>query len=192
MCPVDPGERLHDGFFARSEAGIAWLEATVSDSGSADRRSRVSAIGQSATLSIGGTPASGLVLGVSIWTAILDPTFVVAGKTVVPDDNSVKLNLLRAGPFLDWYPNPRRGYHAFASVGFAAQIELDTKGNPIYPNSKGVTLSTGTGYEWFLSGELSVGFVGRFAVGWLTRTPVNTPERMLFITPELALTATYH
>lgn len=192
ICPVDPGARLHDGFFARSEAGLALLEASVSDSGQHPRRSRIRAIGQSAAISIGATPASGLVVGLSIWTAILDPSFVEDGRTVVPDDNSVKLTLLRVGPMLDWYPNPRRGYHVFGSTGFAVQIEHDTKGNPIYPVPLGVTASTGTGYEWFVSDELSLGLLGRFAFGWLTHTPSSTPERMLFVSPELALGATFH
>lgn len=192
LCRVDPGAWLHDGFFARSEAGISWLEATVSNSGQLHRRSHISAIGQSSSADIGATPAKGLVLGISVWTAILDPTFVEDGKTVVPDDDSVKLTLLRLGPFVDWYPNPRRGYHFFGGGGVAVQIERDTKGKPIYPIPLGFSLSTGTGYEWFISRQLSVGFVGRFAFGWLTRMLSDTPERMLFVTPELALTVTYH
>lgn len=189
---MSPGDRMHDGLFARSEAGVAVLEATVSGSGQLPRRSRIRAIGQSASVNIGATPARGLVLGISIWTAILAPTFVEDGRTIVPDDDSVKLTLLRIGPFFDWYPNPRRGYHMFSSGGFAVQIERDTKGNPIYPIPLGFSFSTAAGQEWFVSSDLSLGFLGRFAFGWLTRTVVGTPERMLFVTPELALTATYH
>jgi hypothetical protein len=192
VCPVEPGYHLHDGFFARSEAGVTLLEATVSDSGQSPRRSRIRAIGQSASVNIGATPAKGLVLGISIWTAILDPTFVENGRTIIPDDNSITLTLLHVGPFLDWYSNPRGGYHAFGSMGFAAHIERDSKGNPIYPVPKGITGSTGAGYEWFVSSDMSVGVLGRLAFGWLTRTPVSTPERMLFVAPELAFTATYH
>jgi hypothetical protein len=192
LCRVDSGAWLHDGFFARSEVGISWLEATVSNSGQLHRRSRISAIGESSSVDIGATPARGLVLGISVWTAILDPTFVEDGKTVIPDDDSVKLTLLRLGPFVDWYPNPKRGYHVLGGAGFSVQIERDTKGKPIYPIPLGFSLSTGTGYEWFVSSELSVGFLGRFAFGWLTRMLADAPERMLFVTPELAVTVTYH
>lgn len=191
-CEPDPGERLHDGFFARSESGLAFLSAYVSDSGTRPLRTRARGVGQSASISFGGTPARGLVLGGTLWTARIDPVFVEDGKDVAPDDDSVKLLLLRIGPLVDWYPHPGRGFHALAAAALTVQIETDTKGNPLQPAALGWALSTAAGQEWFLSSELSLGILGRVAFGGLKRAAPGGPERSLFVMPELALSGTYH
>jgi hypothetical protein len=191
-CAVDPGERLHDGFFARSESGIALFSEYVADSGGPPFRSRVRGVGQGASVSIGGTPASGLVLGGTLWTARMDPVFVEDGKDVTPDDDSVKVTLLRIGPFVDWYPHPDQGFHALLAVALTVQLETDTKGNPLLPGAFGASLSTGAGHEWFLSSELSLGILGRVAFGGMNRALADGHERLLFVIPELALSATYH
>ena len=191
-CPADPGERVHDGFFYRSDVGLALFEATASDTGSLPHRSSIRGIGQSAAVSVGETPVRGLVVGLNLWTASLSPIFVENGRTIKPDDDSVKLTILRVGPFLDWYPNPRRGFHVLGAVAWAVQIEHDTKGNPIKPFAMGVSLTTGTGYEWFVSSQLSLGFLGRVDSGWLTRSPGDRAENTLFVSPTIALAGTYH
>lgn len=132
------------------------------------------------------------MVGGTVWTARIDPVFVEGGKTITPDDDSVKVTLLRLGPFLDWYPDPARGFHTQAAAAFTAQIESDVKGNPIKPAALGAALSIGTGYEWFISSELSLGLLGRLALGRVVRTPTEGKQDMLWIIPELALSATYH
>src|SRR4051812_39823040 len=90
---TDPGDRLHDGFLARSETGLAFLWARVSGSQASPRRTGVRGLGQSASLWVGGTPRPGLVLGGALWTARIAPSFVQGGTTVVPDDDSVKISM---------------------------------------------------------------------------------------------------
>jgi hypothetical protein len=189
---VEPGAHLHDGFFARSESGITFLWANVSGAGGPPLRSGVRGVGQGATLSAGGTPAPGLVLGGSLWTARIDPVFVEEGKVFRPDDDSVKLLMLRVGPLIDWYPHPARGFHAFATAGLTLQIETDTKGDPIEPLALGASFSTGAGRQWFVSNQLSLGLVARIAFGALEGARSGRVERTLFVAPELALSVTYH
>ena len=122
-CPKGPGHRLHDGFFFRSSPGLALFAATVPDVGTLPRRSRVEGLGLSSALSIGATPAPGLVLGGTLWTVNLFPRFVEGGVTATPDDDSVKLTVLRIGPFVDWYPEARNGFHASFSPTWMFQIE---------------------------------------------------------------------
>jgi hypothetical protein len=189
-CPeLAPGGRLHDGFFARSESGLAGFWAQISGSGT---RTGSRGIGQSAALSLGGTPLPGLVLGGVLWTARLDPTFENQGVTTVPDDDSVKITQLRLGPFLDFYPDPSRGFHAQAGVQFVPQSESDTKGNPVEPAALGAALSLGTGYEWFIAPNFSLGFLAHAAFGYVVRAPASGDERMRWVVPELTLAATYH
>jgi hypothetical protein len=154
-------------------------------------RSRIWGIAQSSTLSIGGTLSNGLVLGVAVWTARFTPAFVEGGRTVVPDDDSVKLTMLRVGPLLDWYPDPTRGLHAQAFPSFIVEIEHDTKGQPQRPYASGLTLGTGLGYEWFVSEQFSLGIQGKWTFGWLRRGAAGSVEQRGLVIPELALTATY-
>lgn len=187
------GDRLHDGFFAGVRGGAAVLFAHVETTPNvAPFRTRVRGVGQSAELALGATPWSGIVLGGSIWTARIDPVFVERGRTVSPDDDSVKVTQARIGPFLDWYPAPRRGFHAMASVAFALGVESDVKGNPIEPPSLGAAFSIGSGYEWFVGSEFSLGFVGRIALAEVERRYGGADEWTLSVVPELAISYTYH
>jgi hypothetical protein len=191
-CAAEPGARTHDGFFARSSPGLAFYWAHVEDSSSVPRRSGVRGIGQGGELALGGTPAPGLVVGGSVWTGRLDPVFIEGGRRVSSDDDSVKLTQLRLGPFVDYYPNVSLGFHGTAGMALVAEFESDTLGDAIEPVAYGVSLVTGVGHEWFVSDEVSFGFLARFAVGGVTRSPRGAPERSLFVLPELALAATYH
>jgi hypothetical protein len=185
-------ERMHDGFFARSDVGLAFYSAVVRGSGASAGRTGIRGIGQSQAVSIGGTPERGLVLGGSLWAARIDPVFVEDNRTIVPDDDSVKITLVRLGPFLDWYPDPARGFHASVAGAFTAQIESDVKGDPIEPAALGAALSLGTGYDWFVADQISVGLLARVAFGREVRRPADGDQRMLWFIPELAFSATLH
>jgi hypothetical protein len=192
-CPgAGGGARLHDGFFARSEPSLAFFRAIVWGSGTETSRSGIRGIGQGAGLSVGGTPSRGLVVGGTVWAASMDPVFVEAGKTATPDDDSVKVTLLRLGPFMDFYPDPARGFHLVTAAALTVQVESDVKGNPIEPAALGAALSIGPGYEWFITDQFSLGLLGRVSLGRLVRTPKEGAQHILWIAPELALTATYH
>jgi hypothetical protein len=177
---------------ARSEPGVLLIFAGVDDSGPAPRRTAVRGIGQSAALSVGGTPFRGWVVGGRLWTARIDPVFHEGGASVNPDDDSVKLTLLHVGPFVDFYPDPRRGLHFFGSSSFSIQVETDTKGNGRAPHTFGAALALGGGYEWFLASEFSLGATLRSTLGLSTRAQADGAERTAYVIPELALTATYH
>jgi hypothetical protein len=182
----------HDGFFARADAGLAFLSASIAPPTALTRRTRIQAWGQSSQLSFGGTPATGLVVGGLLGAARLDPAFLENGVRVVPDDDSIKISLVRLGPFLDWYPRPRRGFHVQASLALAVQVESDFKGNPLEPAAIGPSTSFGLGHEWFLARSWSLGLIGRYGVGRLARTVEGRDERTLWETIELGLTSTYH
>jgi hypothetical protein len=191
-CEIEPGARTHDGFFARSVPGLALYWAHVDGSSRAPHRSGIRGVGQGGELAVGGTPAPGLVVGGSVWTGRLDPVFVEDGQRVSSDDDSVKLTQLRLGPFVDYYPDASLGFHGTAGVSLVAEFESDSKGDAVEPIAYGISLATGVGHEWFVSDEVSFGFLARFALGGVTRSLRGARERSLFIVPELALSATYH
>lgn len=191
-CPESPGHRVHDGFFLRSSPGLALFAATVTDAGTLPRRSRVEGLGLSSALSIGATPMPGLVLGGTLWTVNLFPRFVEDGVMVTPDDDSVKLTVLRIGPFVDWYPNAKDGFHTSFSPTWMFQIERDPKGEPIKPIPMGPSLTLHTGYEWFLSSQFSLGALAGISFGQLSRQVQGRSAHMPFLMPEMALAVTYH
>ncbi|HEX5102006.1 MAG TPA: hypothetical protein VFV94_21000 [Polyangiaceae bacterium] len=190
-CRPEDGAYRHDGFLLRSAPGVAVLRALVTGSVRSPRRTGVDGFGPTSSLEVGGTPARGLVVGGSLWTAVLDPVFIEDGRRVSSDDNSVKLTQLRIGPFVDFYPRPERGFHASATAALAVEFESDTKGDAVKPIWYGASLATALGHEWFIAGEASLGILARFAFGSLRRSSGGVTESLSFIAPELALTATY-
>lgn len=187
-----PHDRRHDGFFARAEVGIALFAADVREPLYALGRTRTQGYGESSGLWAGGTPKRGLVIGGGIWTARIDPTFTVDGRRVSPDDDSVKVTLARFGPIIDWYPDPRAGFHAQVTPAIALLVESDEKGKPIEPGAIGPALAFGLGYEWFISRDFSLGLLARFGVARVDRSRAGRHERTLWETPELMLAYTYH
>jgi hypothetical protein len=132
------------------------------------------------------------VLGGTAWTTRFDPVFVEQGRTVSPDDDSVKVTFVRVGPFVDFYPDPASGYHAQVALSFTAHVESDVKGNAVRPAALGAALTTGCGYEWFVADELSLGILGRLTTGTSLRSISEGIQRRLWSIPELALAVTYH
>lgn len=187
-CEPEPGARLHDGFFVRAEAGLALLRSAVR----APSRDGVRGIGQSSSVSVGGTPWRGLVVGGSIWAARIDPTFIEAGRARSPDDDSVKLTLARVGPFLSLYPAPTRGFHADLALGVLLAVESDEKGDPLEPGFAGPVLALGLGHEWFVGDEVSVGVSARATFSRVSRETAGGGERLLSESLELVLGYTYH
>jgi hypothetical protein len=186
-----PGDYEHDGFYLKGDLGLAFLSELVDAPGSPTGRTRIRGFGESSVISIGGTPLRGLVLGGTIWTARISPSFVQRGKVVSPDDDSVKETLARFGPFVDFYPDPSRGFHTQAAVLLAIQVESDTKGNLSRPAAIGVAAAFGAGYDWFVSKQFSLGFIARLTFGYSSRTVGGSSERSLWETPEVALSYTY-
>lgn len=189
---IAPGDYEHDGFFLRAEAGVVFFRALVEAPASPTGRTRISGFGESSSISAGGTPFRGLVLGGRVWTTRVSPSFVEHGAHVTPDDDSVKETLARIGPFADWYPDPSRGFHVQLGFELAIQVESDVKGNLIKPGNYGPAASVGLGYEWFVSKQFSLGFVARMAFGYGTRSLDGADEHTLWEAPELALVYTYH
>jgi hypothetical protein len=172
--------------------GFVLFSAHVEDSLGPSKRSRIRAYGQSSELVVGTTVDPGIVVGMSVFTARLDPTFVENGVNVSPDDDSVKETLARVGPIVDWYPNTSRGLHVQVAAGLALQVESDAKGEPIEPGAVGVAVAVGVGYEWFVSPQFSIGFLTRMNGGRVTRTVHGRSEHTMWEAPEIALTYTYH
>ncbi len=187
-----PQERLHDGFFARVETGLALFRARARQPSAFPERTAIRGLGQSTTLAVGSTPAPGLVVAGSLWAARLDPTFYEHGQSRAPDDDSVKLTWARLAALVSYYPDPRRGFHVDASAGLALAVESDEKGNPLEPGFAGPSAALSLGHDWFVSTELSLGVSARATFSRVARSHDGQRESLRPEMLELSFAYTYH
>ena len=187
-----PAPRLHDGFFARVETGLALARSRADQPSAFPERTALRALGQSTTLAVGGTPFTGLVVAGTLWAARLDPTFYERGVPRTPDDDSVKLTWARLGPLISYYPDPQRGFHVDAFVGVALAVESDEKGNPLEPGFAGPSAALALGHDWFVSTELSLGVSARATFSRLARSHGGKDESLRPEMLELSFAYTYH
>jgi hypothetical protein len=193
-----PGAHVHDGFYMRVASGFGVMDERLSASGNKGRNRGMATVGE---LSFGGTLGSGWVLGGGIYSAdLIASTY----KSAPGSPNSVPLELdpeLRGlaliAPFFDWYPNPARGFHFQAALGLAT-LTPRVFGDPATEQSEylavGGALMLGTGYEWWVADEWSLGILTRTTVAVLGGKDEAAVRWVHIITtsPSLLLSLTYH
>ena len=149
-----------------------------------------------AELFLGGTVASGLVVGgVGSLTWAPSPG-VTSGSQ--PTGGSLHATLLALGPFVDWYPEPARGFHAGTKVGYGGLkfSASDAPSTVIYPDAKGIVVDVFAGHDWWVGEDATVGFLLR--VEWAHATGQTEYQRApadvthAFVAPALLLSATWH
>lgn len=147
------GIETHDGFYLRLGVGAGHIASTVSDSPEA----KVSDWGVAAELAMGGTPFPGFVVGGGIYgVSMSKPTLTQGSQTLQLD--TVTLSMI--GPFVDWYPSPKGGFHVQASVG-ATRLVYSAQPGIISGSGTGAGVMGGVGYEAFVSEQWSLGVVAR-------------------------------
>jgi hypothetical protein len=103
------------------------------------------------------------------------------------------------GPFVDWYPNPRSGFHLQAALGIAAltsgngdRFDSDDDDDDYRAFGAGIVL--GLGYEWWVGNEWSLGVLARTQAAGLEGED-DSGVRWVHAagaSPSLLLTLTYH
>lgn len=121
-------------------------------------------------LALGGSLAPGFVLGGGIYGAeLLASTFRVddQSSSLPPTELDPALrSLLLIGPFIDWYFNRGNSdLHWQAALGFAGLVRSPDFGTERQMRNAyvayGLGLMIGAGKEWHLSGDWSLGLLGR-------------------------------
>jgi len=200
------GAHVHDGFYMRLGTGFGmYREQLQNDDDASVHGGDVSGstIGFASVgeFAIGGTLGRGWVLGGGFYTATL-----LTGHYKDDDDNEGTLplemdpdlrDLVVFGPFVDWYPNPRKGFHLQAALGLAALTSRsggrwDDDDDGYEAVGAGIVL--GVGYEWWVGDEWSLGVLARTQAAALTG---EDDEKVRWVhgasaTPSLLLTLTYH
>lgn len=167
------GVHLHDGFYFRIGLGIAPVFGTVNPKSSSTEvslKSDVSAFAGLSELAFGGSPTPGLVLGGGIYGASLsgiEYKVNAAGTSITFKADSALVSMI--GPFVDFYPNPEQGFHIQGALALSV-VSADkgnynsTAGGEYPPDSysgTGFGLMLGTGYEWWIGQQWSLGLLGR-------------------------------
>jgi hypothetical protein len=194
---------VHDGLYLRLGLGIGRLGAHFTTDESADFGGSVD--GSVANVSgvfevaVGGTPAPGLVLGGGLW---FDGTGRHATHDLkvngTPTQNlrfdGVDLGLV--GPFVDYYINPRLGFHVQAALGVAiVTVGRGDDGPHSYDQTLGgLGFMLGTGYEWWVADQWSMGAIVRLLYGTVEsgRDEYEQWNYKVLAIPEIAFVATYH
>ena len=162
--PVVRSFHVHDGFYLRLNAGIGFVGADFSNGGT--ENDDLSADGSDLALDVlvGGSPSRGVAVG----GALLSNTLLAAdleqsGDTVTDRDISIVL----LGPFIDGFPNAKRGWHLGGTIGLSAVKQKDLGEFGQTDRTVGLGAAAWAGYDAWVGDEWSLGGQLRFM---LTRT----------------------
>jgi hypothetical protein len=154
---------VHDGLYLRISTGVGAYNERIDRPG---QESHVSVTGLAYTgdIAFGVAIQRGVVVGAGFWS-----TTVLASSTRSFNDEVTTSSAAQnptswvAGPWLDYYFDPRRGLHVPAALGFAVIDGLEVEGARLSRNNPafGAGLLLGLGYEWWIAEQCSLGIVAR-------------------------------
>ncbi len=168
--------RLHDGFYLRTSLGHGWFGTKFTDGLLED--STIGGDGGAFDLQLGGTPARGFVVGGGLFLNGMDHEDVrPVGTSRYDYDGPGSIGLLAVGPFVDYFPDPKGGFHVGGMLGFAA-LAFDTPSelstSPYYEDEArvgtGGALGAWVGYDWWVAREWSLGIQLRY-LGMVAENP---------------------
>jgi hypothetical protein len=162
VVDAPPVTRVHEGFYLRGSFGLgaAWSHRTFRASGAPDVGANTSGAAGSLELTVGGTPAPGLVLGGSYFGVYVPAPRTSWNGTSSRDDGTLALSLL--GFTVDWYPHADRGFHLGGTVGGAALKSSQITAQSAGFDARGPALAFALGQDFWAGDHLSVGLLGRF------------------------------
>jgi hypothetical protein len=162
--PVARTYRMHDGFYLRLNGGIGFVGATFADG--SDDAGDVSLRGSDMALDllVGGSPSPGVALGGGLFANLLLAAHVEQDGSELRDRD---VGILVIGPFIDGFPNPKKGWHLGGSLGLgiANMAEMGPSGDTSRTGGFGA-LAWG-GYDAWIGDDWCVGGLMRLG---LTRT----------------------
>jgi hypothetical protein len=201
--PSAKGAYEHDGFYLRTAAGIgAYNESFRAESTpryGGESGGYADGFATMGEIAVGYAVKPGFIVGGSLFAMdVSRASFEPNDGVTVPNEVTPKRReLTLVGPFVDWYPNARRGLHFQGSAGFAVLAEpwkhRDSSHEPAYVAiGGGATL--GVGYDWFVSEQWSLGVMAHIAGAIVTGTDDNDVRfyHAVGTSPSLLLAATYN
>ena len=191
------GPRLHDGFYLRFATGLAGmgLSRKLDTPAAGTAEAKINGGGATSELSIGGTPASGLVLaGTLLAFSNSTPTYKSGG---VDQDLDGTLEVGMLGATVDWFLNPEKGFHLAGTLGMVG-ARAPSPPTDVRPRigGNGMGLSLAVGYDFWIGEQWSIGVLGRFTFAGLQDRTVRSEgtysEKDAFAAFGVMATVLYH
>jgi hypothetical protein len=196
------GARCHDGFFLRMSLGLEAavlnrsVDAEVGEVAGYEGDSEVRGGALSTELTIGGTPARGLVVAGSLYSG------GVYDAKIERDDGSDgeldgALHLSMMAVTLDYYFEETGGFHLGGSLGPVLGWARLPEGSLFeYIGGWGGGIAFNIGYDWWVGRQWSLGILGRFLLAGLsgkgTESGITASEEDGYGSLSLLFTAVYH
>ena len=181
----------HDDFLLRLSLGVG--AGTVNETLDAAGQSsdlRLSGLAALLELHLGGTPVEGLSVGGLLSAhSVVDSSPEIDGEEAAVDDTSFGVTQIAA--FVNYYPNPKAGLYVLGTVGYGSG-ELTVNDIKLSPDTQGVVLGIGVGYDFWVSREWSLGPGLRFNYAHLTGEDNGLRATDDFTTPIVTFSGTYH
>ncbi len=147
---MPPGAYLHDGFYLRLGMGVAYTGFWGSHPAGAGS---LRGFGSDTTGAIGGTLGRGVVLGAMLHVTDRESTDGVHSPLGAGTESD---SILGLAFLVDWYPYPRKGWHAGGAIGIGG---VGISGTNATFFSDSVTGSLLGGYDWWIGPEWSLGLL---------------------------------
>lgn len=159
----------HDGFQFRAAIGSGYAIDSQSATDGSFGATISGGVPFAFEVYLGGAPRPGWTLGVLVsmvpTTAGTSVSFHAETRVLAPPGRP-GVGLVGIGPYIDWYPDSRGGFHAtmlalgLLGGGGNGQIDLDL--------GRGFAVGAGLGYDWWVHKRWSVGVLARVTYAWLT------------------------
>ena len=173
--PAHAAPRTHDGVYLRLGVGPGFAFGTLDTTADSATRGP----GVATQLAIGWTVRPGLVLGAG--------TFPMVNPAPSYDGvDAGGQHVSATGPFVDYYPDPRKGLHLQAGLLFVVGY-LDGGEREGHVGA-GLGATAGIGYEVFVSDEWSLGGLARFTAYQL----YGVDDAIRLMAPAALVTLTRH
>lgn len=163
------GAFVHDGFYLRLGLGVGGFSANGTLTPDMYGGSvKISGAGMGLDLLLGGSISPGLVLGGGlIFQQIVKPDVSLPGGVTASSSNNGNFGVI--GPFLQWYPNPRSGFHLSGMVGLAALTASNPETGESKAGDRGAGLALAGGYDFWVAPQWSIGLDARLFGGSVSK-----------------------
>jgi hypothetical protein len=193
--PASAGhERVPGTIAVRMSIGAAFHKSTPTLAPGVSRE--VSMAGVMLDVGVGATIAPGLVLMGDFAFHLVQPDGSKTsndGSTTTPKS---QVSYGRLGALLDWFVDPKDGFHLQAGVGRAVyhysfdvgSVPGATGTSKVEGNMSGIGVHAGVGYEMWVAKHWAFGGLVAVESGWVS----NGPESAHVVAPSIVFTASYY
>ena len=193
-----PGGHLHDGFYLRMGGGVAIHHSKLTMPSrpagfgpTSPMTQTLTGTGLALDFAIGGAVADGLVIAGDLGVQSLRPK---SDRAAPGDAELDRVSASRLGAMIDWYIDPRAGFHvqgglALAGYSYHRTIAADYD---VSASLGGVGWNVGVGWEGWVGRTWGLGALLRLDGMSLKRTDAGDEATATLISPSVMFTATHN